>query len=63
MDRPVGEQVTPSAAARRYIDEAIRRHRESGDDQAVPKDVYQRALHRTAKAYREFRRLGRQTPS
>ena len=48
-----------SDAARRYLDDAIRRHRESGDEEAVPDDVYERALSRVAKAVTEFRALGK----
>jgi len=48
-----------SDAARKYLDDAIRRHQESGDEEAVPDDVYERALNRVAKAVTEFRALGK----
>jgi len=48
-----------SEAARKYLDDAIRRHKESGDEKAVPKDAYERALTRIAKTVTEFRALGK----
>jgi hypothetical protein len=48
-----------SEAARKYLDEAIRRHKDSGDKKAVPKDVYQRALTSIAKTVSEFQALGK----
>jgi hypothetical protein len=51
--------VESSEAARKYLDDAIRRHRDSGDKKSVPKDVYQRALTRIAKTVIEFQALGR----
>jgi hypothetical protein len=49
----------PTAAARRYLDDAIRRHKQLGDDQPVPRDVYDRALSRTAETVSEFQELDR----
>jgi hypothetical protein len=49
------------AEAKKYLDGAITRHRRLGDDQAVPRAVYDRALSRTAKTVREFERLGRRS--
>ena len=49
---------TPTEAAREYLDAAIRRHREFGDDQGVPQDVYERALTRATETLVEFRELG-----
>ncbi len=48
-----------SEAARKYLDDAIRRHKDSGDEKAVPKDAYERALTRIAKTVTEFRALGK----
>jgi hypothetical protein len=50
-------------AARRYLDDAIRRHKQRGDDQAVPRDVYDRALIRTAETVSEFQELVRRNGS
>ncbi len=49
----------PRTEARKYLDRAISRHRRWGDDQSVPKAVYDKALSRTARTYKEFERLGR----
>ena len=43
------DEAESSEAARKYLDDAIRRHRDSGETKSVPKDVYQRALTRIAK--------------
>jgi hypothetical protein len=43
--------------AKRYLDSAITRHREFGDDKKVPRAVYDRALSRTARTVKEFARL------
>lgn len=48
-----------SEAARKYLDDAIRRHKDSGDKKLVPKDVYQRALTSIAKTVSEFQSLGK----
>ena len=48
-----------SEEARRYLDDAIRRHQESGDQDVVPDDVYERALSRVTKAVTEFRSAGK----
>ena len=48
-----------SEAARKYLDDAIRRHKGSGDKESVPKDVYERALTRIAKTVSEFQALGK----
>ena len=48
-----------SDAARKYLDDAIRRHKVSGDEKAVPKEAYERALTRIAKTVTEFRALGK----
>jgi len=48
-----------SEAARKYLDDAIRRHKDSGNEKAVPKDAYERALTRLAKTVNEFRALGK----
>lgn len=53
------DRTESTQAARKYLDEAIRRHKESGDKKGVPKDVYQRALTRAAKTVAEFRALGK----
>jgi hypothetical protein len=48
----------PRSEARKYLDGAISRHRKLGDDQTVPKAVYDKALTRTARTYEEFKKLG-----
>jgi len=48
-----------SEEARKYLDDAIRRHQESGDQDVVPDEVYERALNRVAKAVTEFRSAGK----
>ncbi len=48
-----------NSAARKYLDQAISRHRKLGDDKSVPKAVYDKALSRTARTYEEFERLGK----
>jgi hypothetical protein len=47
------------AEAKKYLDDAITRHHRLGDDQSVPRSVYDRALSRTARTVREFERLSR----
>jgi hypothetical protein len=54
------ERRDPGAEAKKYLDDAILRHRQFGDDQgSVPRSVYDRALSRTTRTVREFERLGR----
>jgi hypothetical protein len=53
------DKAPSSEAARKYLDDAIRRHKESGGEKAVPKDAYDRALTRIAKTVTEFRALGK----
>ena len=53
------DEAESSEAARKYLDDAIRRHRDSGETKSVPKDVYQRALTRIAKTVSEFQALGK----
>jgi hypothetical protein len=53
------DKAPSSEAARKYLDDAIRRHKESGAEKAVPKDAYDRALTRIAKTVTEFRALGK----
>ena len=47
-------------AARKYLDDAIRRHKQAGDKKSVPRDVYDRALSRMAKTATEFQALRKQ---
>ena len=55
-----GRDKAPSSeVARKYLDDAIRRHKDSGDEKTVPKDAYERALTRIAKTVTEFRALGK----
>jgi hypothetical protein len=49
------------AEARKYLDNAIDRHRKLGDDKRVPRHVYDRALSRTTRTVKEFERLGRRS--
>jgi hypothetical protein len=49
--------------AKRYLDDAITRHRENGDSQRVPRAVYDRALSRTTRTVREFERIERKANS
>jgi len=44
-------------AARKYLDDAIRRHKQAGNKKSVPRDVYDRALSRMAKTATEFQAL------
>lgn len=52
-------ESNPRTEARKYLDRAISRHRKWGDDERIPKALYDKALSRTAQTYKEFERLGR----